>query len=203
MKKALKIGLGAAAAICALVFAVRIEPLEEHLAAEMAARFKPEEIADWHWEHDRTRLRDEALGMGELLGGLKADPLSFSEAHARVLGIGSGSFFVVKGSLEDFTYDGEYLLGSCEGALIRIPVKYIFGNLARDASGWFDLDDFQNTMAFNEISSYLNSRILSDVIPSEIPGGGSCTFCGAVEVKPSEAIPSSFRVIPYLLEFHE
>lgn len=203
MKKALKIALGAAATVCAVVFAVRIEPLEEHLAAEMAAKFKPEEVADWHWEHDRARLQDEALGIGELLDGLKADPQAFCDAHARVLGIGSGSFFVVKGTLEEFTSDGEYLSGNCEGSLVRIPVKYIFGNLARDASGWFNLDDFQNTMAFNEISSYLNSRILSDVIPSEIPQGGSCSFCGAVEVKPAEAIPASFRVIPYLLEFHD
>ena len=110
---------------------------------------------------------------------------------------------MVKGPLPRFDADEEYILGTCDGHAVRIPVKYIFGNLARDASGWFDIDDFQNTMAFNEISSYLNGRILAEVIPASIPAAGSCFFCGAVEIDPAAPDPECYTVIPYLLDFHE
>ena len=203
MKKAVKILLAAALCIPAVVFAVYTEPLDAHREKERMAQFKPEERADYHWEHDRQALRDAALGVGELSRGLAGDAQNFADAHGRVLGIGSKTFFVVKGTLPRFDADEEYILGTCDGHAVRIPVKYIFGNLARDASGWFDIDDFQNTMAFNEISSYLHGRILAEVIPASIPEAGSCFFCGAVEIDPAAPDPECYTVIPYLLDFHE
>ena len=203
MKKALQILLAAAACILAVVFAVYTEPLDAHREKALLSQFKPEEMADYHWEHDRQALNDEALGIGALSEGLERDAAAFASAHGRVLGIGSKSFFVVKGTLSRFEADEEYLTGDCDGHQVRIPVKYIFGNLARDASGWFRIDDFQNTMAFNEVSSYLNGRILKEVIPASIPQAGSCYFCGAVEIDPAAAVPESYKVIPYILEFHE
>ena len=203
MKKALKIILAAAACILAVVFAVYTEPLDAHREQELLSQFKPEEMADYHWDHDRQALRDGALGIGELAQGLAQDAESFCAAHGRVLGIGSKTFFVVKGALPRFGSDEEFIQGSCEGHAVRIPVKYIFGNLARDASGWFNIDDFQNTMAFNEISSYLNGRILADVIPASIPQAGSCFFCGAVQIDPAAPDPDIYEVIPYILSFDE
>lgn len=203
MKRAVRIILAAALCITAVVFAVYTEPLDVHRQQELMAQFKPEEMADYHWEHDRQTLRDGALGVGELSRELARDATGFAAAHGRVLGIGSKTFFVIKGTLPSFETDGEYISGECEGHAVRIPVKYIFGNLARDASGWFNIDDFQNTMAFNEISSYLNGRILSDVIPASIPAAGSCSFCGAVEIDPAAPDPEFYAVIPYILDFHE
>ena len=203
MKHAVKIILAAAVCILAVVFAVYTEPLDAHREAERMAQFQPEEMADYHWDHDRQALRDQALGISALAEGLERDADGICNAHGRVLGIGSRTFFVVKGTLPRFEADEEYLTGECDGYAVCIPIRYIFGNLARDASGWFRIDDFQNTMAFNEISSYLNGRILQDVIPASIPQAGSCFFCGAVEIDPSAAVPGSFKVIPYILEFHE
>ena len=142
-----------------------------------------------------------------LLEGKRSD----IKIHGRVLGIGSNIFFVVKGEGTVVEKDDEHCIILSEGHRWSIPTRHIFGNLARDASGWFDIDASPTMADFNNISAtvnkYLEENVLTDDIRNLKPQE-TVSFCAATEVlfdyannNSDQALPSDpATLIPYQLE---
>ena len=199
-------------AILTLLFAIAVwfsfytEPLSDKLQREALSQYKPDELVDYHWQHDLDALRQQALAPADFLSRLQADPEALRQQAGHVLGIGSNVYYVLTGEADDLTYADYEFRFSAGGIDFVVPTKYIFGNVAREASGWFDIGDFQNTMDFNAVSACINERIRTQVIadkPQHAADCHHCTFCGAVEVSaqlaPGQA-PHTLTLYPYVFD---
>lgn len=221
-KTILRTCLTLAAVAVALRFSFHTESLSARQERERLQQFNPEEKVAYFWSEHREALADRALDFSKLCDGLRRNPSVIAAREGRVLGIGSKTCFVVKGESHDFHFSDNRLYLTLDdrqpdGKPIQvvIPFKYIFGNLARDASGWFHIDDFQNTMDFNAVSACLNRLIRDEVVAGKAKEADNCErcrFCGAVELKlpdysnPSEDklfdnFPSEWMLIPYMIDF--
>ncbi len=198
-----------------LKLSIYTESLSERTERERLLQFNPTERVAYAWEHHLESLEAEALPLDSFMRGYQSDPQVLAKQSGKVLGIGSNYFFVVKGQAADLRVKDDFLWMTplCEDdqmilTQICVPVKYIFGNLARDASGWFNIDDFKNTITFNEVSSCMNQYIKENVvagIEEKIVGHDTCRYCVAVEVdkdlKGAQKLPTILEVIPYIIDF--
>lgn len=185
------------------------EPLSEHQRKMNAGAFDTESYVKEQFQQ-QGELMEKAMPLKDfltLLEGKRSD----IKIHGRVLGIGSNIFFVVKGEGTVVEKDDEHCIILSEGHRWGIPTRHIFGNLARDASGWFDIDASPTMADFNNISAtvnkYLEENVLTDDIRNLKPQE-TVSFCAATEVlfdyaddKSDQALPSDpATLIPYQLE---
>lgn len=204
MKKILKYIILAIVLVIAVWFSFYTEPLSQELEQEALKEYKPEQLVEHYWSTELTNTETNALTVSDFLNGLRTNHEQLKADHGRVLGIGSNTFYVVKGDADEPLFEENEFRFKCEGVEIHIPAKYIFGNVARDASGWFNIDDFQNTTDFNAVSACMNQRIREQVIadkPDHAADYHHCHFCGAVEVTPDQVNAEALTVYPYILNF--
>ncbi len=196
-------------AFIALWFSFYTEPLSEHLRRQNAGQFNAEQYAEEGFRQT-DKLTQEALPVGEFLSLSEKDKQRLVNEYGKVLGIGSNYFFVVKGKGTVIDRDDEEMIIESEDMQFRIPIRHVFGNLARDASGWFDIDAFPTITDFNSVSAAVNKHIEEQVLTEEIRGlspGKTIVYCAAVEVNreyiENVAGVASFAdqplLIPYLL----
>ena len=202
IRKGLLYALAVLAAVAALRFSFYTESLQEHRFREKMGEFRPEETVDYHWNHQRASLQDEALDFGEFLQALQTRPEQLASEHGRVLGIGSNTFFVVKGRADRFSLGTDCI--ACEpvpGVRARLATDFIFGSVARDATGWFQPGDFRTTMDFNTVSAYMNGLIVKEMAAcrEQLAQADGFDFCGAVEVNFDESLPEEWVIIPYTI----
>jgi predicted lipoprotein len=184
---------------------IYVEPLEEHRKALLMKQFSPDELVNYHWQHDLNRLLREAVPVEAWLAGMRQQPQAFSKAHAQVPGIGAHPIFIIQGKGVITQIEEQRLVIQLTTGLKGIiQTAYLFSNTARDATGWFDPDQFQNTMDYNQVSSCLNLRIREEVIKpilSVVKKGARVFYCGALEVNLEEAFPPvSVELDPFRLE---
>jgi predicted lipoprotein len=82
---------------------------------------------------------------------------------------------------------------------ITIATEYIFGNAVRDATGMININEFNNTMDFNNVSAEINKIIREKVLPSfkaNIQNGDRIEFVGAIELNKEHLDLSNIEVIP-------
>lgn len=199
MKKIIRYAIVVLVIAAAFAASFRTENLTEKLHRERLAQYSPQELVESMFHDSLTTLQARAVTVHQLLDGVNDD--AFVAANSRVLGIGSPSFYVIKGEMNAPTFVNDELKATIEGVEITIPLRYIFGNTARDASGWFSIDDFRNTPDFNAVSAEMNKYIGAKVIGNatqKLSTAQSVTFVGAVAVK--EENPNQLTVIPYILK---
>lgn len=182
-------------AIVALWFSFYTENLTERKRREEMKELKPEQLVSMLMRDSLAALEERAIALEELVKHVGEQ--DFAQRHGRLLGIGSPTFYVVKGESDQAQVINDEIHASVNGIALTIPLKYIFGNTARDASGWFDIDDFQNTMDFNAVSAAMNDYVAKRV--KTYQGDGRMKFLGAVAVKDGE-IDQALTVIPYQLK---
>lgn len=176
--------MGIILAVIALWFAFYTEPLSEHLQKKNAGLFDAEKYAKEQFANTDDLIA-KALPVGIFLDRLQKDKRQLVKDHARVLGIGSNYFFVVKGEGTVVSNDDNGMVILSEGKRWLIPTRHVFGNLARDASGWFDIDAFPTMTDFNSVSAAVNKYIEKEVLTDDVrhmEKGTPLVFCGAVEV---------------------
>lgn len=166
-------------ALAALAFSFSVENLTEHKRQDEFKYLDPDRLVERLMRDSLQSLENRAVTMEDLAAGVGDE--SFSREHGRVLGIGSPTFYVIKGKCDNATVDGEAIHATVGGIELIIPLRYIFGNTARDASGWFNIDEFQNTMDFNSVSAAMNAYIATHV--RDFSPNGEVSFLGAVAVK--------------------
>ena len=82
---------------------------------------------------------------------------------------------------------------------ISIATEYIFGNAVRDATGLININEFSNTMDFNNVSAEINKIIRQKVLPSFKSNGkkgNKIEFTGAIELNKEHFNVSHIEVIP-------
>lgn len=197
-----KIIILTAAAFAAVYFSFYTENLTERQKREEMSRYNPEQLVNKIMKDSLASLEQKALSISMLAEGIKNNAEEFAKTHGKVLGIGSPVFYIVKGECHDAKLaDGEEIHATADGISIKIPVKHIFGNNARDASGWFNIDNFKNTMDFNAVSAEMNKYITKETAGFKIPAEGqTVTFVGAVAVPPHSSDISTLEITPYILK---
>jgi predicted lipoprotein len=152
-------------------------------------------------------LIKNAFPLTEWTGKINTDTQFLIEKYGRSKGIGPFYFFIIKGeailtgvSEEELIFDaGNNISGA-------IQIKYIFSNAVRDVSGFFNIDDYENTMDYNTISSEINQSILSEVIDEKIKllqTGDSIFFYGVIEINKKELPVNHLEIIPLKIESNE
>lgn len=200
MKNIFKTIVLVALALAAVGLSFRTENLTERNHREQLAAYKPSEYVEAMFRDSLSILEGRAITIEALASGLRDS--AFVAQHSRVLGIGSPLLFVVKGEMEAPVLVADELRNTVHDVEIAMPVKYIFGNTARDASGWFCIDDFKNTPDFNAVSAEMNKYIRNNVIGSNATAFSQqekVEFVGAVAIAVDEKHLSTLTVIPYIL----
>lgn len=197
-----KIIILTAAAFAAVYFSFYTENLTERQKREEMSRYNPEQLVNKIMKDSLASLEQKALSISMLAEGIRNNAEEFAKTHGKVLGIGSPVFYIVKGECHDAKLaDGEEIHATADGISIKIPVKHIFGNNARDASGWFNIDNFKNTMDFNAVSAEMNKYITKETAGFKMPAEGqTVTFVGAVAVPPHSSDISTLEITPYILK---
>lgn len=197
-----KIIILTAAAFAAVYFSFYTENLTERQKREEMSRYNPEQLVNKIMKDSLASLEQKALSISMLAEGIKNNAEEFAKTHGKVLGIGSPVFYIVKGECNDAKLaDGEEIHATADGISIKLPIKHIFGNNARDASGWFNIDNFKNTMDFNAVSAEMNKYITKETAGFKMPAEGqTVTFVGAVAVPPHSSDISTLEITPYILK---
>ena len=197
-----KIIILTAAAFAAVYFSFYTENLNERQKREEMSRYNPEQLVNKIMKDSLESLEHKALSISMLAEGIRNNAEEFAKTHGKVLGIGSPVFYIVKGECHDAKLaDGEEIHATADGISIKIPIKHIFGNNARDASGWFNIDNFKNTMDFNAVSAEMNKYITKETAGFKMPAEGqTVTFVGAVAVPPHSSDISTLEITPYILK---
>lgn len=203
-RKIIKWVIFALAVIAVIRFSFYVEPLHEHKEKELMKKFSPDQLVEYHWNNDLEALLSNALDVEVFNQGMMSDAKGFSLKYAKSPGIGADSYFLIKGKVrvtgkseEAVTFD---FCGETKAGLLT---KFIFTNTARDASGWFDADAFQNTMDYNSVSTCLNKIIVEKVAKPVIDSIciGSCIeFWGAIEVNPDKYPVKNIDIVPFKIK---
>lgn len=80
-----------------------------------------------------------------------------------------------------------------------IATEFIFGNAVRDATGFISVDEFVNTMDFNNVSAEINRIIRKEVLPglkSGVTPGDVIEFTGAIELNRETYDLNTIEVVP-------
>ena len=181
-------------ALVALWFSFYTENLTEKKKREEMKELKPEELVDRLMRDSLESLKERAVAFDEFLE--RHDDETFVKQHGRFLGIGSPAFFVVKGQCGNVRVENDEIHAGVGDVSLTIPLRHVFGNTAREASGWFNIDDFQNTMDFNAVSAALNAYIADKC--KQYKQRDSVEFVGAIAVEKGKR-ENSFKLIPYIL----
>lgn len=177
------------------------ENLTERRHREAMSQYNPEQLVAVMMRDSLQTLADRAIPLDQFMQALKTEPQLLADTHARRLGIGSPLFYMLRAELKEVALvENEYLRAFAEGVEIRIPIKYIFGNTARDASGWFDIDDFRNTMDFNAVSAAMNAYIAKQVSTFRYKQSASISLLGAVAIAEDAPNLDCLEVVPFVLE---
>ncbi|MDR3329589.1 MAG: DUF2291 domain-containing protein [Prevotellaceae bacterium] len=194
--------LALAAAGLALYHSVYVERLSERQQRLMMKSFNPQQQVDYFWSSERPRIAAQGLALGELVARLGADPEPLAAQHGRRAGLGDNVCFVVKAIVQVDTLSRERIAFALGGARFYIPRRFIFGNTLRDAVGCFGIDNFENTMDYNAISTALNQRVLVEVVggvDSALRVGAALALVGAVEVNLGDLPLREAEVVPLTL----
>ena len=203
MKKVIKYVIFAALFFVALWFSFYTEPLSVRKEREALKQYKPEQLVEHYWSTGLQDLEANALDVASFVNALQTDAQTLREKSGHILGIGSNVCYVLKGDAENVSFSDNEFHFKMNGIDFKVPAKYIFGNTARDACGWFNIDDFQNTMDFNAVSACMNQRIKEQVIGDKAQHAADytkCHFCGSIEVKPDAKTVEHLTLYPYIFE---
>ena len=184
-------------ALLALWGAFYTENLTERQRREQMALLKPDELVGVFMRDSLSTLNDRAVSLKQLREGFADE--NFAKSHGRVLGIGSPTFYIVKDVCHHATVSDDEIHATAEGLSITIPLKYIFGNTAREASGWFDIDEFQNTTDFNAVSAAMNAYIAQQMKTFKPTDDGDIEFIAGVAI-PQGGDMQQITLIPYQLK---
>lgn len=202
-KKIIKYSILVAAAAIVLINSIYISDLDEMKAESLSKSFDPAHYAEDFWNNKLPSKLPEAVDAGALVRMLLQDKERAFENHSNALGIGNIRYFLVRGEgiVEDIEENFASVRSGDEETPVdvNIAIEYIFGNAVRDASGVVDINEFSNTMDFNNISAEINRIIRTKVVPpfvENVKKGDSVAFTGAIELNREILNLETFEAIP-------
>lgn len=174
--------------------------LDEVKASRAAKEFDAVKYAGTFWNSKLLPNLDKAVDLDQLLSLLATDQAKAFETYSHALGMGNLRYFLVKGTGGVDQVESDYIILDKN---IRIATEFIFGNAVRDASGLIDINEFANTMDFNNVSAEINRIIREEVLPTfkaSVKKGDNVEFVGAIELNKEHLQLKNIEVIPVQLK---
>lgn len=189
MKKFLKY----LAALVILLFvgyhSVYFKKLDEVKAGASVGKINTTAYSRTFWDKKLPPALDKAVALAGLINQLHTSPENAFKTHGKALGIGDLKYFLVKGEARVQQVNENDIVivqpSEKENITLRIATEYVFGNAVRDASGLINMNEFDNTADFNEVSAGINKIIREEVLPEfrkTIKKDDSISFTGAIEL---------------------
>lgn len=182
---------------------VYFKKLDEVKASKAATEFNAAQYAENFWNTKLMPNLNKAIDLNHLTAMLSTDPAKTFETYSHALGIGNLRYFLVSGkgtiisvNEDDITVQLQNDSGKQN---ITIATEYIFGNAVRDATGLININEFKNTMDFNNVSAEINKIIRAKVLPSfkaNAKKGSTIEFVGAIELNKEHLDLSHIEIIP-------
>ncbi|MDP3683898.1 MAG: DUF2291 family protein [Ignavibacteria bacterium] len=190
--------------VVALYNSVYFEKLDSKRQQETKKNFNPKESVDFFWKNKLDEILKSAIDLKLFDSLVAANPNILIKQYGKSVGITSNYSFLVKGLAKTVAPGAEAIpvIITHGNARYKLFIKYLFGNSARNATGYFNIDDFENTMDFNAVATELNSLILKKVIANKLNSltpGVDIKFVGALELN-SENIQKELEIVPLKLE---
>jgi predicted lipoprotein len=202
--KAIKYIISVVVIIVIAYNSVYFKKLDEVKATETSKEFNAEQYAQNFWDKKLMPNLDKAVDLTRLATMLSTDTVKTFNIYSHALGIGNLRYFLVKGkgTITAVNEDDISVLLDSNEQTISIATEYIFGNAVRDATGLIDINEFSNTMEFNNVSAELNKIIREKVLPpfkSTMKKGNRIQFFGAIELNKEHLDLLKIEVIPVRL----
>lgn len=201
--KALKYIISVVAIVIIAYNSVYFKKLDEVKAVKAAATFDASKYAQTFWNNKLLPNINRAIDLNQLTTMLSTDTTKTFETYSHALGIGNLRYFLVKGKGEITLINDDdivvSLLGDTTTYIRTIATEYVFGNAVRDATGLIDINEFSNTMDFNNVSAELNKIIREKVLPpfkSAVKKGNTIEFVGAIELNKEHLNLQKIEVVP-------
>ena len=182
---------------------VYFKKLDEVKASQTAKEFNPATYAQTFWNNKLLPNLNKAIELTQLTAMLSTDTAKTFETYSHALGIGNLRYFLVKGKGQIISVNEDdisvLLQTDTTKQTITIATEYVFGNAVRDATGLIDINEFSNTMDFNNVSAELNKIIREKVLPpfkSVVKNGNTIEFVGTIELNKEHLNLSQIEIIP-------
>lgn len=186
---------------------VYFKKLSDVKAANSSRQFDAVAFAQTYLHNKLPFALKKAMEINELTALLQSNPQLAFEKYSHALGIGNIRFFLVKGQgqitkIED---DATSVLikRDTTSQVIKLATEYVFGNAIRDASGLININEFSNTMDFNNVSAEINKVIRGQVLPAfkaQAKMGNIVAFAGAIELNQAHVKLDNIEVVPITLK---
>ena len=167
------------------------------------ASFNAAKYASEFWTKKLPPHKTRAIEIGQLLTLLQTDKNKAFADYSHALGIGNVKYFLVKGSGTVQAVEENQVLvkvaSEREKPEVILVTEFVFGNAVRDASGEIDINEFTNSMDFNNVSAEINKIIRQQIIPpfrSKVKSGDKIDFIGAIELNKEHLNTRSIEIIP-------
>jgi len=150
---------------------------------------------------------NNAVEINQLIALLQKDKEKTFDKFSNALGIGNNRFFLIKGEGEITAINENDISVLVKTNLserkVLIETVFVFGNAIRDAPGLIDINEFKNTMDFNNVSAELNNIVRSKVLPpfkAKAKKGDAVQFFGAIELNREYPDLENIEIIPVSLK---
>lgn len=205
-------GAVAAACVVALWFwplfhIVRLDQVEQDAAAAEAESFEPAVFVERFWDEELIPAAARAVDAQKLLAAIQSDRAVARKSYGRSVGLSSVYYYFIAGSGRVVEVDKNSVGLAVESGANEVQVTLetgpLFGNAIRDGTGLLDVNDFNNSQAFNAISSEINRRVEAEVLPRlrEIAKiGAPIRFVGCAQITDEDADLMPLRVVPLVVE---
>jgi len=207
-KKVLKYIIVVVVVLLVAYNSVYFKKLDQVKAEQTAKTFNASSYAQNFWDKKLTPGLKDAIAIEKLIPMLNANPAQTFDNYSHALGIGNLRYFLIQGKGTITAIDADDItvsIAGLQGQKVKIATEYIFGNAARDAMGLININDFHNTMDFNNVSAEINAIIRSRVLPQlkHAKVGNGISFTGAIELNKEhlnlaqiEAVPVAINIQP-------
>ncbi|MBD0367146.1 MAG: DUF2291 domain-containing protein [Flavisolibacter sp.] len=172
-----------------------------------SASFDAKAYAKKYFHEKLPPALNEAVEINQLIELLQTNKENTFNRYSHALGIGNIRYFLVKGEGEvaSINENDVSLLMKTDTTqkVIKIATEFVFGNAIRDASGLIDINEFTNTMDFNNVSAEVNNIVRNEVLPpfkAAVKKGDRIQFIGAIELNREHLNLEQIEVIPVSLK---
>jgi predicted lipoprotein len=206
MKKKLLPALVVGAFLVALCWV--FPPFHILSAAQVRAKiqgdtFNPTNFVTEFWSQKLLPAAATAADAGKVVAAIAASPKKVREQFGHTMGISTTYCLFLRGSARVVAVGDESiglsLKNEGDAVDISVPLGLLFGNAVRDGTGLIDSSSFPNAQDFNGISTELNRRVETQVLP-ELKKiamvGKRVQFVGCVEVADEETDLKPLKLVP-------
>lgn len=205
MRKLFKYFIGATILLELAYNSVYFKKLSEVKAA--SSLFDAKAYARNYFDNKLLPSLANAVEISQLLPLLENSKDQSFNKYSHALGIGNIGYFLVRGEGEVISVnenDVSILIKVDTGQrTLKIATEFVFGNAIRDAPGKIDINEFANTMDFNNVSAEINKIVRTEVLPSfksTAKKGDIIQFAGAIELNREHLNTNDIEIVPVQLK---